>query len=208
MINQEFKKERGFTLIEVIVVIAVFLFIIGAAVGIFISIIENQKKILAEQQFLNQISYIEEYMSKALRMAKTAGATDCIPEGYIYELTQLKGGYYQGIKFMNQINSINGICQEFYLDTDGVLKESKNNADAMPLTSDSMKINFVRFSINGSDGSVSGLTCDIGHCGASNIDGIQPRATILLNVKIPGDNKEPDRTIQTTVSRRNLNVKQ
>ena len=60
-------NNKGFTLIELIVVMTVFLLVIGAAMGIFISIVQNQKKILSEQELLNQISYVEEYMSKALR---------------------------------------------------------------------------------------------------------------------------------------------
>ena len=65
------KKSAGFTIIELIVVMAVFLFVIGAAISVFISIIQHQKRVLAEQQILNQISYVEEYMSKSLRTANT-----------------------------------------------------------------------------------------------------------------------------------------
>lgn len=214
------KTFKGFTLIELIVVMAVFLFIIGAAMGIFISIVQNQKRVLSETQLLNQISYVEEYMSKALRMAKTA-EDSCIPPGYVYLLTNRDptSGFYRGIRFLNPSDNDN--CWEFFLDnythgdsnTPLVLKELKNSNDytkAVPLTPASLQFdptNPIRFSINGSDGSPSSLGCsDPNQCGSSNVDSVQPRVTILLNVKIAGDINEPQRIIQTTVSLRNLNV--
>ena len=215
------KLLRGFTIIELIVVMAIFLSVIGAALGIFISIITNQKKVLAEQQILNQISYAEEYMSKALRMAETVKDDNCIPSGYVYLLTRPFNSqdkfFYRGIKFVN--SSDNDACQEFFLDnttdpTKPVLKELKtyppyeqlSDDKAVALTSTDLKINFVRFSINGTDGSSESCP-DPSNCGASQADSVQPKATILLNIAIAGDTSEPDRTIQATISRRNLNVK-
>lgn len=257
-------NQKAFTLIELIVVMAIFLFIIGATLGIFISIIQQQKKVLAEQQFLNQISYIEEYMSKALRMATVDATGECLGydnRGYIYLLTRYNGslgsdGLFRGIKFLSQ--SDNNACQEFFLDGDGTLnnpfalKELKTypplyppvlDDKAVALTSTDLQFyseSPVKFSINGSDGSalvpvfdqgiwVSCTGTDV--CGASNLDYIQPKVSILLNVIIPGDNQgiktacksdmkcpvnqacdlsnnlcAPIRTIQTTVSQRNLNV--
>jgi len=249
--------SKGFTLIEMIIVMAVFFFIIGAALSIFISIVQNQKKVLAEQQFLNQISYIEEYMSKALRMAETSidsnPATNCIPEGYIYMLTRYDNTnqIWRGIKFLNQ--SDGGRCQEFFLDNVTpnslgplikndpknpiILKELKDiNADdndAIPLTSPSLQIKSMNFSINTTE-------CTPVSCGfqsnpppPAEPNPVQPRVTVLFKVAIPGDgqtdgtscnddsNCSPDKAcdmsikkcvttkmIQTTVSRRNLNVQQ
>ena len=62
-------KNKGFTLIEVIVSMAVFLLVAGMAVSIFISIVTQQRRILSEQQLIIQLRYVLEYMSKALRMA-------------------------------------------------------------------------------------------------------------------------------------------
>jgi len=213
------KLSRGFTLIEIIVVMAIFLFVIGAALAIFISIVQHQKRVLSEQQILNQISYTEEYMSKAIRMAKvatTASDGNCLSLGYTYLLIPSSNSpdLFEGIKFVNQsdLDSYGDpICQQFFLDTDGILKEEKNNDPntITPLTSADLQINFARFSIDGKDGSVAGQGCsdDPTQCGARAVDGIQPRVTILLNVKIAGDTQESSRTIQTTVSQRNLNVR-
>jgi type II secretory pathway pseudopilin PulG len=210
------EKQQGFTIIELVVVIAVFMFVIGAAVGIFLSVVQSQRKILSEAEFLNQIGYAEEYMSKALRMATMAEDDSCIPQGYIYSLTRYNqsAGLFRGIKFLNQSDTDstgNPACQEFFLDDADpfhpVLKEIKNDSNAVAITSSNLQISSAKFSVNGSNGSTfispNGGCPSTTVCGATNLDIIQPRATILLNIIIPSGGT---RTIQTTVSQRNLNV--
>lgn len=228
------KSSKGFTLIELIVVMAVFLFVVGAAIAIFISIIANQKKVLAEQELLNQVSYVEEYMSKALRMAKASSSLDsevtCFQEsnpdadkdGYVYLLTRpdtsadpsdKESGFYAGIKFLNQTGdspTSSPICQEFYLGKCDpanpdklVLCEIKNDSQPVPLTPANLQIISIKFGIDGKDGLIEPSGLPVAQAG----DLEQPRVTIALKVKITGDNKEPERIIQTTISQRNLNVK-
>lgn len=225
---------KGFTIIEMIVVIAVFLFVVGAALGIFIQLVISQKRVLAQQQILSQISYVQEYMSKALRMAKTSRTQEDIAcmeaGGRIYILTQHNGSY-KGIKFINQSNLENNIpiCQEFYLDG-GVLKELKNSIntdDAVALTSSSIvHIKDVKFAINGS---VTPHCINDSSCGAFGTDEVQPRVTILMEVFLPNgtgtacdeyadcqnntkcdmaiNQCQPVQVFQTTISQRNLNAK-
>lgn len=244
------KNQKGFTLVELMVVMAVFLFVIGAAIGIFISIIEYQRRLLTEQELLNQISYVEEYMSKALRVAKTelnevyidpsGNYHSCMTDannndhpGYSYLLTRIDSstGLYEGIKFIDESDldpSGNPACEEFFLGHDGgvstnplVLQEIKNGGSPVDLTPPDLTITSLKFSINGTDGTQNGFTlngqgcADAYSCGACT-DATQcgtlgataqPRITILLGVEIPGDAAEPIRTIETTVSQRNLNAK-
>ena len=216
--------KKGFTLIELIVVIAVFLLIVGAAVSIFISIVQHQKIILAEQELLNQTSYVLEYMSKALRMAGKDLTGECLTDtfgttypGYNYLLTHYIDGIYTGIKFVNHsdINEITGlpICHEFYLDVDdsnpeyhiAVLKEKKDGlpSSGVALTSDRLLINSVKFGINGKIDFIAG-----DDMGASGDNSIQPRVTIFLDIQVQGNSDQPSKKIQTTVSQRDLNVQQ
>jgi len=186
-------KIKGFTIIELVVVIAIFSVVISAVVGVFFSVVKQQRRILSEQQLINQTSYVEEYISKALRMAVADSTGSCLGTGkigYIYLLPSQDYELYKGIKFINQSN---GLCQEFFWDTDGFLKEKKGSSSAIILNSSNLQINYIKFFANGefSDG-------------VSKNDSVQPRATFLLNVSIPGG---VTKTIQTTVSQRNLNVK-
>ncbi len=201
-------SSKGFTLIELVVVIAVFLLVIGAAISIFISVVQNQRKILAEQELLSQTSYVIEYMSKALRVAKkdTTGAClglDYIGHNYLLTRGSLLSPYYKGIKFINQSN--NNACQEFFLDMSelggAVLKELKNSttdSNAVALTSSNININSIRFSINGRSGLVG--------TGDSDTGGIQPRVTIFLDVKSNKSDIQVSKKIQTTVSQLDLNI--
>lgn len=208
------KFSKGFTLIELIVVMAVFLLIMGTAIGIFISIVSHQRIILAQQELLNQTSYFIEYMTKGLRMAGKAQTSECIGEGYVYQLedydTNLQA--YRGIKFINRsdadISHPDGACQKFCLDNDPqspVLREIKNSTGSwdcskgINVTSTNLKINSLRFSLNGA---VSGQGAD--HVPTEN-DQTQPRVTISLDVKIQGNNNQPSTKVQTTVSQRDLN---
>ena len=208
-------KNRGFTLIEIIVSMAVFLLVVGIAVSIFVSIVTQQRRILSEQQLINQTSYVLEYMSKALRMA---GIDDefgsCIQDDFggvyangIYVLTRQDTSgelLYKGIRFKDA--SAGDICHEFFLDVDeGVLKEIKssggfvniNTGDAVALTSERIKINSIEFRINGE----SGLNYYV-----LEQDSTQPRITIFMEVQIPGLPEQTAKKIQTTVSQRNLNA--
>ncbi|TSC54175.1 MAG: hypothetical protein LiPW30_745 [Parcubacteria group bacterium LiPW_30] len=207
------KKAKGFTLIELIIVIAVLLFVVGTAIGIFISIVQHQRIILAEQELLNQVSYVLEHMSKALRMAgkdSPVSPVKCLKDdlpgtneypGNNYLLTHPFYSFYTGIKFINQ--SDNNICQEFYLDN-GVLKEKKSGlpAEGIALTSDKFYINSIKFGINGKNGSIVDSPVD----GGNNF--IQPRITIYLDIQIKEDDSQSSKKIQTTISQRDLNVSQ
>ncbi len=209
-----FKSERGFTVIETVVVMAIFLFTIGVVVSIFISAIQNQRSVLYEQGILNQMSYAEEYMSKALRMAKVDTTGECLEDsdgnsGYVYLLTRpdVSAGKYRGIKFINQ--SDDDACQEFFLDTTSdpthfvlkELKDSTNDANAVPLTGSDIRIDDISFAINGVKGTIAS-----GSQGATNLDGIQPRLTMMLGIIVGTGSEQAVKVVQTTISQRNLNV--
>lgn len=199
MITKEINeiKNKGFTLPELLAALAIFSLIMGAASGLFVSTIRAQRKTLATQGLLDQTSYLAEYMSRALRMARKDINGDCTGEAKLnYKKTSsrtLEGITYSGpgIKFMNY----NGICQEFFQDTaDFRLKESEGNAAPIALTSDNLKVNF--FNI-GPDSSWD------------QNDDEQPRVTLFLRIKGAGESPEqqPEIEIQTTISQRNLDIK-
>lgn len=215
--------NKGFTLIELIVVMAVFILIVAVTIAIFLSIIASQRRILAQEQMLSQVSYAMEYVSKGLRMAQKDTEGECLASvdsngeivqnypGYMYLYTRpdLESGVYKGIKFINASNE--AACQEFFIANDGgatnsTIKELKNSTDdedASFLTADKYNINYFRYSINGG----TGLASD-GIMGALETDSTQPRVTLIMGFELPGDPTQPEIKIQTTVSQRNLNVSQ
>lgn len=207
--SKDGKLQKGFTLIEIIVSMAVFLLVAGVAVSIFVSIVTSQRRVLSEQQLINQTSYVLEYMSKALRMAGIDETGECVQDPeiilppdakgmYVLTRSDIGSGLYRGIRFKDA--SADGICHEFFLhlvDGKNILKEIKNVGDAVALTSEKIQINSIKFRINGE----SGLNYYV-----FDQDDTQPRITIFMEVQIPGLPQKTAKKIQTTISQRNLNT--
>jgi len=172
-------KNKGFTLIELLVSVFVFTLIIGASSGVFISGIRLQRRALATQQLLDEVSFAAEYMSRLARMAKRDETGICITAGNNYEI---RGS---GFRFLNYKDE----CQEFFLDTDGQLKESKSGGGGIALTSKDFQV----------------LSFNIELSGERQGDNEQPRVTFFLEVEGKGLDK-PKIQLQTTTSQRNLDM--
>lgn len=190
--------KSGYTLIEVSVAVAIFFIVLAIPSGYLIGSLKSQIKTLASQELLDQTSYALEYISRALRMAKKDGDGSCIDSKLNYKKTEsrtINGIIYlgPGIRFESYHDP--PICQEIFLDNnDETLKESKNDATPLPLTSADLEINL--FNIAGEES-----------WGQNDTE--QPRVTIFLNIKGGSSFKEelqPEIKIQTTVSQRNLDI--
>lgn len=180
-------SQKSFTLVEIMVSVAIFSLVVAVVSGLLFSHLAAQRKVLALRTLLDESSYIMEYLSRAIRMAKKElNPPICLSAyGLNYEIT--RGG--KGLKFKNY----QGLCQEFFWDTTTAqLKEVRGGKEYF-LTSGNLEV--VSFNIN--------LT------GQSQWDNDQPRVTIFFNIKGKGEKaeKEPQLKIQTTVSQRSLDVK-
>ena len=202
-INFKKIKNGGFTLVEMLVAISVFITVLGASSAIFVDVIRNQKRVLANHELLNQTSYVLEYMGRAIRMAKKddIGGVNCLTcLACNYEATHCVGVICHGIKFRDYKDEY---CQEFWLECVGGncrLKEWKKeigtpNESENYLTS--ADLNVVSFNI-GPDTSWP----------QEDIPPQQPRVTLFLDIKRSDfpSGEEPEVKIQTTISQRNLDV--
>ncbi|KKT17550.1 MAG: hypothetical protein UV98_C0006G0015 [Parcubacteria group bacterium GW2011_GWB1_43_6] len=137
-----------------VVAVAVFSLLVGATSSIFLSSIKNQKQSLATQEILDQTSYLMEYMSRALRMAKKDMAGSCTGAA---KLNYAFAG--QCLKFLNY----NGACQQFCLEG-ARLKDENGNY----LTSANLQVANFAVMLSGAS--------------QPPADYLQPRVTISLNV--------------------------
>jgi len=194
----QFQKRKGMSLVELVVVLAIFIVIITAASGLFLDIAQNQRKILEQQELSNQVSYTLEYFSRLARTTLRDATGSCLIDangthypGYDYLLTHYDASsqFYKGIKLI----SSDGVCHEFYATDDGVFKETKGGGTAQNLLSGAFKVNYVRFVINGNKALQ----------GASVNDTAQPRITVVMDV-LTQDKHET--MAQATISQRNLNL--
>ncbi len=195
--NKKSLYQNGFSLIELIVVLTITTLVIGTTTSIFVSMISNQNKILKEQELFSQISYAVENISRSLGGALRDKNGSCLGStytGYSYVLTRFDSlsGFYQGVKFLNQ----DSVCQEFFIDTDSLLKEKKGSSLAQKILSDNFVVEYARFVIDGNKSLQF----------ASGTDLIQHRVTFSLKVKISDSQGVQERIIQTTVSPLELNI--
>ncbi len=184
------KNKAGFTLVEMIVGITIFSIILSAVAGLFATSLKAQRSNLAVEESLSQTSYVLEYMSRALRMAKKDLSASCLSlRGYNYENTNNDTSKIKFIKFDYSQNY--DACYEFSLQG-GILQESRTSLQTgvkttQNLTSANLAINQLVFKLTGEN---------------QNND-IQPRVVIVLNL---AGRENSQLQIQTTVSQRNLDV--
>lgn len=185
-------NKKGYTLIEILVGISVFMVILAVSSEFFVSSLEMQQKALVSQRMLDNVSYSFEYMSRALRMAQKCNSSCCVSASVNYEVTYTGNG---GIKFVNY----QGKCQELYLSlpVNNVksLMLKIDNGSAIPLTPNYLDV--VSFKVSDPNGSWG------------DGDQEQPRVTIFLEargVKSKKPELQPIIKIQTTISQRNLDI--
>jgi len=179
-------KKTGFTLVELLVALAIFSIITASASGVFVSAIQSQKRVLAQQELLNQTSYLMEYVSRAVRMAKKDIDGNCTGTAKLnYNYKRDAQNNKIGIKFKNY----QGVCQEFYLEG-WQLKENKGGV-ILPLTGGNLTVSV--FQVTGSGWSQDDFSV------------LQPLTTFFLEIQ--GKDSSEIQT-QTSVSQRNLDIKQ
>jgi len=181
-------KNKGFTLIEMVVTMLVFSIIVGAAAGLFVSAIRSQARTLATQRLLDQTSYALEYMGRAMRMARKDIGGTCIADRLNYATTTKGTG---GIRFKNY----DGNCQEFFREWDAGVYRLKEDKDGSINYLTSADLDVVSFQIGPFDS-------------WDQDDNLQPRVTIFLEIRRAGPKPEeqPKIKIQTTISQRRLDI--
>ncbi len=194
------KNEKGLTLIEILVVMGVFSGLMIIISGIFLVNFRMQRRTLAIQKTMGEVSYAIEYIGRAARMAQIDEEGDCLGEdnwGFTYKTISNPGN---GIKFIDYKEE----CIRFYLDDNGngeqlIKKGIKENGswESHDLTSGLLEIE----------------TFDI----QTNVDAADPDAveealyrhqpSITLTMKFKETEAEWwEGSIQTTVARRKLEI--
>lgn len=198
LLKNKNENKNGFTLVELLIGVLLFSVIITIVIRIFLGSIQGQRRSLAFETISEQSSFLMEYMSRSLRMAKkeldcavpsgNPNTCSCLKElgyGYNYELT--RGG--KGVKFINSQNE----CQEFFLDDNSDrLKEAKGQQEQFLTGNDTQVVAFgIRLTGEGQD------------------DLLQPRLTFSLSLQNKSQKQESQQILrlQTTVSQRKVDVR-
>ena len=176
--------KKGFTLIELLISMSIFSVVMVSAINLFSAGIESQRKTLALQTLSNSTSYVMEYMSRTIRMAKKDLGGFYIDAGCNFKNPNYPNE--SGILFTNYHQE----RQEFILEN-GQLKEKKGSAsEPTALTSDNFKVNKLFFKLSG-------------EC---QTDEVQSKVTIVMEIQTK-ETKPQILNLQTTISQRDLNIK-
>src|SRR3989344_7553270 len=105
---RKIKQTRGISLIELLVAITLFSFMILAATQIFKMVIDGQRSAISAQNVQENIRYAMEKISKEIRMAQISN-TDCLPAG-VNKVFNTAAGSTE-LYFKNQY----GDCVTYYL---------------------------------------------------------------------------------------------
>ena len=177
-------NPKGFTLIEILVGVAIFSLAVAAASGIFVFSLKAQRHNLAAQELLDQTSYLTEYMSRAIR----AAMKDDIEIWGFAEKNCLSGDRVnyefdgQCLKFRNYKNQCQQFCRQ------GARLLEIKDGDSNYLTSPNLTVNDFAVILSGE----------------SQNDFQQPQVSINLNIS---GEEGSGIQIQTTISQRNLDVR-
>jgi len=183
--------KKSFTLIELLMVCAIFgIFALGAF-DFFISQVTLQTQTLMFQQAFNELSFSIDKMSREIRMAKK----DDIE---YKKVTKNCSGDLEGTDKLNFWPIPDGIsfrdyenrCHKFFLQNNQIMEEALPDIPALPLTSNStLVVQNLKFYLSGE----------------TQNDHKQPKVTILIDAKIRGKYEIPIK-VQTTVSQADLDI--
>ncbi len=174
-------KNKGFTLIELMVSVVAFAIVFATVTGVLVTSIRYQKYNLMHNRLINETGYAMEYMSRSLRMAVKDVAGNCVgTAGKSYKVLSGK------VQFLNY----RGECESFSWDmgTNQIVVNTPSLVN-VPLTSTGFQV--INFALN-----VFGDSSDT----------LQPRVVLYLELKGKSLPTNPVIKMETTVSQRNLDI--
>jgi len=152
--------QNGFTLVEMIVAVSIFLLIMMVLMQMFEMSLKIQRKFLAKSEAASEISYLMEYLSRSVRMAQKDTGGSCIGANNNYFSSS--SGVAGELKFKTS----NGDCLKIYLENEALWETINNTTPPYRLTSPKLQVkNF-----------------NIAQAGWDNVDFIQPRIVISLDL--------------------------
>ena len=185
--NKTKNNLGGYSIIETLVAMSIFITVSTVAIGAFLDATEAQRIVVFEQTISENVNFAMEFMSRQMRTAIQSNDADCLALGDTF------GSSGPGIvKFMNT----DGQCIEFRVQTGKLLYTS--DATVPPGSREYIELI--------SSGLVQLDDFDIEISGHTASDTAQPRATLVLTVSgVPQSLSDPQDitlTIQTTVTTR------
>ena len=212
-------KQHGFTLIEMIVSLALFTFVITIAVGALLMLMASNRQLQGEQSVMTNLSFAMDSMTREIRtgtfyycdsQGSTNGTNNIFNPSN--NVDTILGDLYQdcengnpsinkiqGLAFKEGGDSITGAADRilYYFDSsEGKIYRRIGGGAPQSIVSSGIKIKKMEFFVTGSKKlSLGGL----------NITD-QPSVTIFIEASENGDATDKSYYLQTTVTQRTLDI--
>lgn len=72
--NKKSNKKKGFTLLELLIAIAIFIIVISVIVSLFVSALKGQRRAIASQNVQDNARYLLSFIAKEVRMSDLQAA--------------------------------------------------------------------------------------------------------------------------------------
>lgn len=190
--KEKLRKEKGFTLIEMLISISLFTVVVTIAFGALMTIMDVSAKAKTIKIVVNNLNLAMESMSREIR---TGSYYNCITSG-VYEFGDGGGGEDCNLRDGNilVLKAENGDTVAYFLSGEIIKvyrKNNKTNYESInSLTGDDVGVTNLKFAVKGTE---KGL-----------LHTEQPRVLIILKGEIKKVNMESEFNIQTTISQRKI----
>lgn len=198
--------NTGFTLVELLVSLAIFSIVVVSSLGAMLSIADANRRVQKTRAVLDNLSLSMESMSRNLRLGSTYrcekidGPTYTVPNSNLHvtrDCSTLSGNWGNFVAFEDQFGNQTDNSDQayYYLDevSGRIMYKKYNVATTTALTSDDLTIKSLRFYVTGITGTG---------------ESVQPKIIIVVSGSTEvGKAQEPvEINLQTTVSQRPLNI--
>ena len=178
-------KNRGFTLIELIVSIAVFSMVMLASMGAVLTVLNANRKSEALRAVMDNLSFTLDTMTRSVRFGSSY---HCTASGNLSSPNDCPAGDSNLTVLDSDGNQVT-----FYLSS-GQIMRIVNNGTAFALTSPDVNIQAMTFWV-------------LGSATYSQGDLLQPRVIVLIKGYVAGANMTDSSFIlETTISQRKLDL--
>src|SRR3989344_2710842 len=130
-------KIGGFTLIELIVAVGVFMVVMTITLSAFLNIIDIQKKTEAFRKVNDNLNFAMEAMMREIREGKSYSDTDCSGSDFCF-------------------TDKDGKAIKYELNAGGYIERKEGSGDWLRMTSDGIKITRLSFFVSGEETYPSG----------------------------------------------------
>jgi prepilin-type N-terminal cleavage/methylation domain-containing protein len=195
------QKNKGFTLIEMLVALSLFTIVVTIAVGAFLSLIGASKSVQGEQSVITTLTFVLDSMTREIRTGTNY---------YCDDRTTIRTGTFStssardcstgddGISFIEAGSSVTAGASSrriaYYFDSGSAtntIMRKVGNGTPQSIVSDGIAVTDAQFFVTGSDRLGTGTDIN------------QPTVTIILEAT---DENGATTTLQTTVTQRELDI--